>query len=183
MQPDNTPPSHTSSAGPAGVVAALVMAAAVVVGYEGYVASVEADPVGIPTWCFGETQRRIQGHAPRRAECAAILLARLVEANAAVDRCVHVPLQPVQRAGLISFTYNVGDGAFCASTLVARLNASDANACAELSRWVYARGRQLPGLVKRRAEERAMCTATWQPPADLDDMTSLLFAPTLGARP
>lgn len=28
---------------------------------------------------------------------------------------------------------------------------------AELSRWVYAGGRKLQGLVKRRAAERAMC--------------------------
>jgi hypothetical protein len=30
-------------------------------------------------------------------------------------------------------------------------------ACAELSRWTYAGGKQLPGLVRRRAAERQLC--------------------------
>jgi GH24 family phage-related lysozyme (muramidase) len=29
--------------------------------------------------------------------------------------------------------------------------------CADLSRWTYSQGRQLKGLVKRRAAERALC--------------------------
>ena len=45
-----------------------------------------------------------------------------------------------------------------AGALARKTNAGDlAGACAELSRWTYAGGRQLPGLIKRRAAEREMC--------------------------
>jgi hypothetical protein len=45
----------------------------------------------------------------------------------------------------VSFAFNVGDDAFCRSTLVRKANAGDIDgACAELSRWTYAGGKQLP---------------------------------------
>ncbi|WP_417283029.1 glycoside hydrolase family protein [Comamonas sp.] len=39
-----------------------------------------------------------------------------------------------------------------------KANAGDIDgACAELIRWTYAGGKQLPGLVKPRAAERQLC--------------------------
>nr|WP_276554179.1 lysozyme [Cupriavidus gilardii] len=82
----------------------------------------------------------------------------LGEANAGVNSCVRVPLTDGQRTAFVSFTYNVGRGAFCGSTLVRKLNAGDyVGACNELPRWVYAKGVKLPGLVNRREQERALC--------------------------
>lgn len=34
-----------------------------------------------------------------------------------------------------------------------------ADGCNQLSRWVYADGRKLQGLIKRREKERALCLA------------------------
>ena len=63
-----------------------------------------------------------------------------------------------RRAALGSFVYNVGEGQFSSSTLLRLLNAGDARgACAQLSRWVFAGGKQLAGLVNRRAAERELC--------------------------
>ena len=63
-----------------------------------------------------------------------------------------------QKAAFLSFAFNVGAQKFCGSTLVKKANQGDMpGACAELSRWTYAGGRELPGLVKRRAAERALC--------------------------
>ncbi|WP_370551208.1 lysozyme [Comamonas sp. CMM02] len=70
------------------------------------------------------------------------------------------PLWLMAARRLFSFGFNVGEGegAFCKSTLVRKANAGDVQgACAELSRWTYADGKQLPGLVQRRAAERQMC--------------------------
>jgi lysozyme len=53
----------------------------------------------------------------------------------------------------------VGTEAFCKSTLARKLNAGDPAACDELLRWTTAKGIQLPGLVKRREQERALCLA------------------------
>jgi lysozyme len=88
-----------------------------------------------------------------------MLGARVLEFGAAVDRCVRAPMSPSRKAGLTSLTYNVGTDAFCSSTLVRRLNAGDPAACDELLRWTKAKGITLPGLVKRREQERALCLA------------------------
>jgi lysozyme len=53
---------------------------------------------------------------------------------------------------------NVGSDAACKSTLMRKLNMGDlAGACSELSRWTMAGGKVYPGLVRRRAAERALC--------------------------
>ena len=71
-----------------------------------------------------------------------------------------VALPEPPRAALASFVYNVGEGNFARSTLLRKLNQGDLRgACHELSRWVYAGGRKLNGLVSRRATERELCLA------------------------
>ncbi|MCG9123095.1 glycoside hydrolase family protein [Laribacter hongkongensis] len=76
----------------------------------------------------------------------------------ALKQCVCVSLHQYEYDAFVSLAYNIGSGAFCGSTLVRKLNASDyAGACAEIDRWVYAGGKCLPRLVKRRAEERIRC--------------------------
>ena len=56
--------------------------------------------------------------------------------------CVKRPMNDGQKAAFLSFAFNVGNGAFCSSTLVRKANAG---------------GKQLPGLVNRRAAERKLC--------------------------
>lgn len=61
-------------------------------------------------------------------------------------------------AALVSFAYNVGIDAFRKSTLCRKVkaNSDDASIRAEFGRWVFAGGKKLQGLVKRRAEEAEM---------------------------
>ncbi len=129
-----------------------------VAGFEGLRTAAYADPVGIPTICYGHTAGVRPGQHAKRAECEALLGQELLAAHDAMQACVRVPLSAGQRAAFTSFTYNVGAAAFCRSALARRLNARDyAGACAELARWVHARGLRLPGLVRRRAAEQALC--------------------------
>jgi len=74
-------------------------------------------------------------------------------------KCVgDVPMHQTEWDALVSLSFNVGSNAVCNSTLVRKLKAGDyQGACKEYDRWVYFQGRVLPGLVKRRAEERALC--------------------------
>lgn len=146
-----------TGAGAAGLV--LSLAVGLVVHFEGYVPETYADPVGVPTICYGHTGPDVEmGQRLDRSACERLLRGDLAEAYQAVQRCVRVPLKPYEAAAFTSFTYNVGANAFCDSTLVRKANAGDmAGACAELSRWVYADGELLPGLVRRRAAERALC--------------------------
>lgn len=79
-----------------------------------------------------------------------------VERRLAVCAPVAMP-QPVYDA-VVSFTFNVGTGAACRSTLVSFIKRQQwAQACNQLPRWVYVNGRKNKGLENRRARELAYC--------------------------
>lgn len=139
----------------AGAVALVVPLVAT---YEGRVLRAYRDPIGILTACYGHTGPDVQpGARYTPAQCADMLHRDLAE-HAQALACINRPLTDGQAAAFLSFAYNVGAAKFCASSLAHKANAGDmAGACAELSRWTFAGDRQLPGLVKRRAAERAMC--------------------------
>lgn len=135
-------------------------AVALVGGFEGLRTYAYRDPVGIPTICFGETRSVRMGDRKSAAECKAMLGDRLVEFETGMVRCLKAPdkVPDPAYAAFLSFSYNVGTGAFCKSTLVRRVNAGDLRgACDELLKWDKAAGIRLPGLTKRRQQERALC--------------------------
>lgn len=136
----------------------LAIAVAAVASFEGLRQTAYNDPVGIPTICFGETKGVKIGDKATIEQCKGMLAESLSIADKSVMSCVKVPMGDYRHAALVSFTYNVGGAAFCNSTLVKKLNVGDAvGACNELPKWTYAKGIQLPGLVKRRNEERELC--------------------------
>ena len=68
-----------------------------------------------------------------------------------------IELEQHQFDSLLSFTYNLGAGALQASTLRKKILRHDMDGAArEFDRWVFAGGRKLAGLVRRRAAERDM---------------------------
>jgi len=134
------------------------MAVPLIAKYEGVELRDYADPVGIPTACVGHTSSARVGKVRTLSECMDLFAADAVEHGIDIDRCIKVAIPNESRAAFTSFAFNVGAAKFCSSTLTRKLNAGDLKgACAELSRWVYADGRKLPGLVRRRQEERAYC--------------------------
>lgn len=137
---------------------AVALAVPLVMHFEGYVPWVHRDPIGRLAACYGhDDQTMTLGKRFTAAECQAMLDEDLLKHAAALD-CVKAPTTEGQKAAFLSFAFNVGNGNFCKSTLVRKANAGDMRgACAELSRWTYAGGQELPGLVRRRAAERAMC--------------------------
>ncbi len=141
-------------------VLALGLGAAVPViqHFEGKRNAAYIDPVGIPTICYGHTGGVKLGQRLSDDECTELLADDMLEALEAVDRCTRRPLLDHQRAAFVSFTFNVGGGKFCRSTMakLASLGRVE-EACRELPKWVFADGRKLPGLVKRRAAEMAVC--------------------------
>ena len=138
--------------------AAAALAVSAVAFYEGTVQRTYRDPIGIITACTGHTGPELKmGQTFTREQCDDMLAKDLLEHAAALE-CIKTPMADGQKAAFLSFAVNVGDGAFCGSTLARKANAGDMRgACAELSRWTLAGGRELPGLVKRRAAERALC--------------------------
>ena len=113
----------------------------------------------VPTIGFGHTGEAAKPGAKIPVERGLILLANDVsKTETRLRECINVPLYQHEWDAYVSWAFNVGADAACKSTLVRKLHAGDyAGACAELSRWVYQGKTVLPGLVKRRAEERARC--------------------------
>ncbi|WP_261523839.1 lysozyme [Burkholderia multivorans] len=152
----------------AGVVgaAAAALLFSIVPKFEGLELVARPDPIGIITACYGDTKDARAGQRFTPAECRARLEQRLIEHAEPVLKCTpSLKGHTYQLAAAVSFAYNVGSGAYCSSTTAKRFNAGDwKGACRALNeadngrpQWVTAGGRVLPGLVKRRAEERALC--------------------------
>jgi lysozyme len=127
--------------------------------YEGYTdKAVIPIPGDVPTIGFGTTEGVKMGDTITPPRALQRALTNLEKFEGALRRCVKVPLHQYEYDVYVSLSYNIGENAFCGSTLVAKLNAEDyAGACAELSRWVYSGGQRIQGLVNRRAKERAQC--------------------------
>lgn len=91
-------------------------------------------------------------------EEAEYLLKRDVERfEYSVLRLIKVPLTDGQFDALVSFTYNLGGGALQRSTLRKKVNRGHHGAVPrEFRKWVYAGGRKLRGLVRRRNAEAEM---------------------------
>ena len=88
-------------------------------------------------------------------EAEALLRNDVGIAERAVNSLVEVELNQNQFDALVSFVFNIGVGNFRSSTLLKRLNEEDYNGAAgQFERWVYANKRTLPGLIRRREEER-----------------------------
>ena len=120
------------------------------------------DIVGVLTVCQGYTGPGIvPGKVYTKAECDQLLVQELTHHGQGVLKCTKVPLNQNQYDALVSFTYNVGVGAYCGSTLVRKLNQGDyTGACNELRRWVYAGGKRVQGgRVGRRRRGGAACSA------------------------
>ena len=137
-------------------VAAVAVALPSIAMFEGLVLRPYRDPVGILTVCYGETAAEMREYT--KQECTAMLMESAAKHAKEIEPCLPDGLPEGVYAASVSFAYNVGPAAFCSSTMAKKLANRDlVGGCAELSRWVYAKGRILPGLVKRRAAERAMC--------------------------
>lgn len=152
----------------AGVVGAATAALllSVVPQFEGVVLRGYLDPVGIPTKCLGDTHDVVVGKSYSEAECRESLETQLIAHAEPVLKCTPgLKGRTYQLGAAVSFAYNIGTSAYCGSTTARRFNAGDyRGACKAMNesdsgkaQWVTSRGVVLPGLVKRRAKERAIC--------------------------
>lgn len=126
-------------------------------GFEGFSPKAYLCPAGVPTIGYGHTGNIKPTDTITQQEAEELLKKDLEKFESGVKKAVKVPLNENQLAALVSFTYNVGLGAFNNSTLLKQLNEGHYDLAADqLLRWTKAAGKELKGLVRRRAAERAV---------------------------
>ena len=143
-------------------IGALALSAAGLVGiaeYESYTGhAIIPIPGDVPTIGFGTTDGVKLGDRITPPVALKRALNDVQKFEGAVKECVRVPLHQYEYDAFLSLAYNIGVGAFCGSTLVRLLNEGKyAEACAQISRWNKAGGREIRGLTVRREKERAKC--------------------------
>jgi lysozyme len=129
------------------------------------------DPVGIPTIGYGSTynydaKRKVRlGDSITQEKAIEWLRRETKSIVPKIKALVKVPINQNQLDSLTSFVYNVGIGAFQSSTLLRLLNsgAPKDQVAAQFDRWNKGtvRGEKvvLPGLTRRRKEEKALFLA------------------------
>ena len=117
-------------------------------------------PAGVPTIGVGRTRGVKLGDRCSQQQADLWLTQDLDDAAAAVATLVRVPLTQGQFDALTSFVFNLGERRLAESTLLILLNKGNyVGAADQFSRWVYAGGQRLKGLVDRRAAEAALFLA------------------------
>ena len=129
--------------------------------FEGFEPEIYLDAAGLPTIGYGHLIRKGEhkmfenGISESAAE--ALLSKDIWTAENSVLRLVNVPLTDNQFNALVSFTFNLGSGALQRSTLRRKVNREEHEEVpAEFLRWVWAGGRKLKGLIRRREAEAAL---------------------------
>lgn len=121
----------------------------------------EGDEVkGTVTIGYGHTRTARPGMEITEAEAACLLRQDLSDASGGVNQIIRdadLELRQNQFDALVSFAFNVGVAALKNSTLLSRVcEGKMEEAGDEFLRWRYSNGQELPGLVKRRIDERSM---------------------------
>ena len=149
-------------------LATLAGATTFIGGWEGMRTEAYRDIVGVWTVCYGETRGVGPGDRHTKAECDAMLGQGIRQFEAALLRCLpergtaaadsYAEMPPGMKIAVVSWSYNVGTGAACGSTLARRVREGNLEAaCEQLPRWNRAGGRVVRGLTNRRGAERALC--------------------------
>lgn len=106
-------------------------------------------------WIAGQPVRYAGGLTQQHA--LDLLAQELKSFEDAINQAVTVPLAQNQFDALVSFSYNVGAGAFKNSTLLKLLNQRQYDQVPnQLRRWIFAGGKKRVGLINRRNKEIEM---------------------------
>jgi len=115
-------------------------------------------PAGVWTIGFGHAIKQGEHFSKITKEEAYDLLKKdLLTAENAVCTLIRVPLENWQYDALVDFVFNLGYYSLQRSALRSKLNRGEYyEASLEFDRWVWAKGRVLRGLVRRRRTERIL---------------------------
>jgi len=134
--------------------------------FEGYSSTAYKDIKGILSVCRGHTGPDVVvNKVYTDAECTTLTEQ---DANKAATGVLKVSPQlkyhPLQLAAAISFSYNVGVGAYADSSVARNFNAGNFQAgCSALLKYTYSGGKYSQGLANRRKAEYDICMSTLTP--------------------
>ena len=116
------------------------------------------DPVGIWTIAWGHTgPDEFEGLVITQDYADKLLAKDIQKAVDHVNSVVHADITQEEFDALVDFSYNLGVGRLDHSTLLKKLNAGDhIGASQEFEKWIYAGGKILSGLIKRRGAEKSL---------------------------
>ena len=122
--------------------------------YEGLRLEAYRCPAGVLTIGYGHTKGVTEGMKISSKQADIYLVTDITGAERYLDSLA-LSLNQNQFDALVSLIFNIGGGNFSRSTLLCKLkvNPLDPTIGDEFMRWVYAGGRILRGLQKRRADE------------------------------
>lgn len=143
------------------IAAVLLVATPFIAGFEGLRQVAWHDPIdpkGVNTVCYGHIEGVQVGDTYTKVQCQEMLKSDLPRYMAMVDRQITVQMPPQRYAAILSFTYNVGEGALKKSSVRRHMNAGRVQeACDALLLYNKSTGVVRRGLVRRREAERVMC--------------------------
>lgn len=170
---------NTVTGGSTGESDPMDLALPIIADFEGFVGHAYQDVAGV--WTIGYGHAIVGGDGFQKNTSQTISQGDawdLLRADAgAALNCVQnevggTNLSAKQIAALTSFCYNVGCGAFTASTMVADINAGNLDAAVgEFSRWKFAGGKVVADLQARRTQEAALFSADLGNDTSIDDFT------------
>jgi lysozyme len=134
---------------------------------EGLVLQPYSDPIGLKTICAGHLVQKGEKvkSSYTEEECMEIYASDWKKHLKQIDGAVRVPYASEwQRQALNDFTFNLGINSVKGSTLLRLVNqGKHKEACEQLTRWVYAGGKKLKGLVIRRDKTMPYCLGELTP--------------------
>jgi len=137
--------------------------------FEGLELESYQDIAGVWTIGYGHTETAGPNQKINEREAEELLRRDLGPRERAVEQLVSVALNQNEFDALVSFVFNVGAGAFKTSTARKRLNRNDRFGAGEALTWwnkatVSGVLREVKGLTRRRAAERALFLTPVNPP-------------------
>lgn len=122
--------------------------------FEGFRKEAYLDSVGVPTIAWGHTKNVKLGMTCTEEQGEQWLKQDIKPIENYLNTITELNTQGKFDA-CVDFCYNLGIGNFKSSTLLKKIKskASDDEICKQFMRWVYAGGKKLKGLQKRRLSE------------------------------
>lgn len=129
--------------------------------FEGFRPEAYQDSVGVWTIGYGTTiingQPVKQGMTITQDQALQLVQQEVNKLWSQIESILKVKINDNQMNALVDFAYNLGFGSLKNSTLMRLVNESKFDEAAnQFPRWVYAGGKVLPGLVRRREAEKQL---------------------------